>query len=172
MKQLSPVEHKWLVRIIMKKPEFGMRSQTILKNYSKYALEIWGANNSLKSLCNKLANPEYERNRRILEDDERRASQGLTSRWDPQTQPVLLGNVCTPMLSSKLTFDKAMTQITANHSEYLKTAPDRECLALKFPTICVETKLDGERMIIHVKDGKVTMHTRNGKWYSNLYSPM
>ncbi|CAJ1953471.1 unnamed protein product [Cylindrotheca closterium] len=171
-KKLSPLEHKWLVRIIMKKPEFGMRSMTILKFYSRYAPEIMGTHNSLLSLCNKLANPEYEKNRRQKEEEEKKANQGICSRWDPQTQPVVLRNMLSPMLSSKLTFEKAMAQVTANHTEYLKGAQDIKCLALEFPVMCAETKLDGERMIIHFQNGTVRMHTRNGKWYSGLYSPV
>ncbi|KAL3943081.1 MAG: hypothetical protein SGBAC_002814 [Bacillariaceae sp.] len=172
IKKLSPLEHKWLVRIIMKKPEFGMRSATILKFYSPYAPEIMGTHNSLLSLCNKLANPEYEKTRRQKEEEEKRANQGFSSRWDPQTQPIALRSMLSPMLSSKLTFEKTMTQVTANHEGYLKSAPEKQCLALNFPVICAETKLDGERMIIHVENGTVRMHTRNGKWYSSLYSPV
>eukprot|EP00980_Cylindrotheca_fusiformis_P025864 scaffold14741_cov135-Cylindrotheca_fusiformis.AAC.14 len=171
-KGFSPVEHKWLVRIIMKKPEFGLRSNTIMRMWSPYAIELFSAHNSLKSLCDKLANPEYEESRRRQEELEKKMNEGLSSRWDPQSQPVILGNVLSPMLSSKLTFEKGMTQISANHAEYLKSSPGKDDLALKFPAICAEVKLDGERMLVHVEKGKVTMHTRNGNWYSELYSPL
>lgn len=171
-KGLSPLEHKWLVRTIMKKPEFGLRSNTIMRMWSPYAIELYSAHNSLKSLCDKLANPEYEESRRKQEQLNAKMSQGISSRWDPQSQPVILGNVLSPMLSSKLTFEKCMTQISANHTEYLKASPGKDKLALKFPVVCAEVKLDGERMIVHVRNGKVTMHTRNGNWYSDLYGPL
>jgi DNA ligase-4 len=171
-KGLSPLEHKWLVRIIMKKPEFGLRSNVILRMWSPYAIELYSAHNSLKSLCDKLANPEYEESRKKQEELERKMNQGLSSRWDPQSQPVILGNVLSPMLSSKLTFEKCMTQISGNHIDYLKISPEKDYLALKFPVVCAEVKLDGERMLVHVRNGKVTMHTRNGNWYSELYGPL
>jgi ATP-dependent DNA ligase len=48
----------------------------------------------------------------------------------------------------------------------------KNLLPIKFPTFIAEVKLDGERMIVHVQRGVVTMHTRQGKGYSRLYSPI
>ena len=45
-------------------------------------------------------------------------------------------------------------------------------LSLKFPTFINEVKLDGERMLVHVKRGVVTMQTRQSNWYSNVYAPV
>ena len=36
----------------------------------------------------------------------------------------------------------------------------------------VEHKLDGERQLVHCKGGIVTVHSRNSKWYSEIYSPI
>mmetsp|Transcript_773 Transcript_773/g.1418 ORF Transcript_773/g.1418 Transcript_773/m.1418 type:complete len:311 (+) Transcript_773:50-982(+) len=38
---LSPLEHKWLVRILLKKMEISLGYITILKWYSPYASELW-----------------------------------------------------------------------------------------------------------------------------------
>jgi DNA ligase-4 len=101
--------------------------------------------------------------------------EGVASRWEPQAQPAVLGNTISPMLSNRVSFANCMTQLHHNHKEFLKTSSHPQYLALKFPTICAEIKLDGERMVVHIQggeEGTVTMQTRNGKWYSQLYSPV
>lgn len=39
--KLSPLEHKWLVRILLRKMDIGLGCATILKWYSPYATELW-----------------------------------------------------------------------------------------------------------------------------------
>lgn len=173
-KGLSPLEHKWLVRILLKKVEFGLGWKMILPRYSRYAMNLYNANNSLKNVCDKLANPEFQKH---LEEQERFESanrQGTITRWAPQSHPATLGSVISPMFSARTTFESCMSLIASNHAEYLKAAGKEktQCLALKFPAICAEVKLDGERMLAHVVQGKVTLQTRNSKWYSDLYSPV
>lgn len=86
-----------------------------------------------------------------------------------------LGNTISPMLANRTTFEAAMTDIESRHRKFAKELKDGDplanSLALKFPTFICEVKLDGERMLLHVKQGVVTVQTRNSKWYSNLYSP-
>jgi ATP-dependent DNA ligase len=171
-KGLSPVEHKWLVRIILKKPEYGFGYTSLLKHLSPYAMELWSAHTSLKSLCDTLAYPQYERSRQQEEENEKQFEKGTATRWEPQKEKVAIGNIFAPMMSGKLYFEKAMSVISTNHTIYLKTSPEKACLALRFPAICAEVKLDGERMLAHVLDGKVTIQTRNRNWYSDLYSPV
>ncbi|KAL3940098.1 MAG: hypothetical protein SGBAC_005282 [Bacillariaceae sp.] len=57
---LSPLEHKWLVRIILKKPDLGVRSTSILRAYSPYANGLLAADGNLKHMCDKLAGPYFE----------------------------------------------------------------------------------------------------------------
>jgi hypothetical protein len=59
-KKLSPLEHKWLVRIILKKPDFGIRSTSILRTYSPYANGLLAADGNLERMCDKLASPYFE----------------------------------------------------------------------------------------------------------------
>jgi len=70
-----------------------------------------------------------------------------------------------------------MTQAQGHHQEYLKkylhpSTKTYRPLSLQFPALTVEIKLDGERFVIHIRDGKVTMNTRNSTWYSELYAPV
>ena len=86
-----------------------------------------------------------------------------------------LGNTISPMLANRTTFETAMTDIENRHRKFAKELKDGDplanSLALKFPTFICEIKLDGERMLLHIKRGIVTVQTRNSKWYSNVYSP-
>ena len=77
-------------------------------------------------------------------------------------------------------------------------SPAKSCLAIKHPAFACEikvcclariiiaflleppplthtypccTQMDGERDLVHIKRGIVTIQTRNGTWYSPLYSP-
>ncbi|CAJ1949632.1 unnamed protein product [Cylindrotheca closterium] len=58
--KLSPMEHKWLVRIIIKKPDFGIQSTSILRAVSPYANGLLAADGNLKRMCDKLAGPYFE----------------------------------------------------------------------------------------------------------------
>ena len=68
----------------------------------------------------------------------------------------------TPMCSERTGFGQLLTDLSREHRETSSAA-----LALKHPAFCVETKLDGERMLVHytAATGQVRMHTRRGNWY-------
>lgn len=88
----------------------------------------------------------------------------------------VLGNTITPQLALKVYFRDAMAELCRGHRAYAKKAfkddpTKRNLLQLKNPAFICEVKLDGERMVVHVNRGIVTMHTRRGRWYSDLYSP-
>jgi DNA ligase-4 len=87
----------------------------------------------------------------------------------------VLGNTIAPMLALKVYFRNALAELARPHREYAKRNVEkqqRHLLSLKNPAFIAEVKLDGERMVVHVEQGKVTMHTRRGRWYSDLYSPV
>jgi hypothetical protein len=104
--------------------------------------------------------------------------------------PAELGNTITPMLSSRGSYDIILGNLHKHHAEYLAGLEQLEkqgqeglneeldiprqlhSLSLAFPAFINEVKLDGERMLIHVNRGNVTMQTRQSNWYSNVYSPI
>ena len=106
------------------------------------------------------------------------------------TEPAELGHTITPMLSQRSNHDMILGQIHRPHNEYLAGLEQLEkqgqdelneeldiprqlnSLALRFPTFINEVKLDGERMLVHVKRGVVTIQTRQSNWYSNVYAPI
>lgn len=83
----------------------------------------------------------------------------------------ILGNTIAPMLALKVYFRDAMAELCRGHRAYAKQT-GINLLPLKNPAILCEVKLDGERMVVHVRRGIVTMQTRRGRWYSDLYSPV
>lgn len=177
---LSPREHKWLVRILLKKMEFGLGAKSILNYYSRFANQLYESHNSLKNLCEKLADPAVHM---ALEEEWARKkaaeeSSAADYRWEPQEQPAMIGNVISPMRSERVSFENCLTKLQENHQEYLKSLPQstpakiRNSLALNFPAFCAEIKLDGERMLYHIQDGKAIAQTRNGKLYSRIYTPV
>lgn len=93
----------------------------------------------------------------------------------PSTLPSKIGLTISPMLSRRTTFHTFLKEIAHRHSQLEKAlpaeSPAKSCLAIKHPAFACEIKMDGERDLIHIKRGIVTIQTRNGTWYSPLYSP-
>ena len=60
-KQLSALEHKWVVRILLQKLEIGFSSKTMLSRWMPggLAIELYRMNNNLKSVCTTLSNPHW-----------------------------------------------------------------------------------------------------------------
>jgi hypothetical protein len=100
------------------------------------------------------------------------------------TERATLGHTLLPMLSSRTGFTSLLSDMEGRHHAFaqsLKPYKDdftrsmASCLALKFPTLICETKLDGERMLVHIQRGKVTMHVSTVPylrtrvlWYGSL----
>ena len=135
------------------------------------------AHNNLQRICTTLADPTYADRRSRIEELRKRHTHNNESIWEPQIQPAELGNTLSPMISIRSSFDKLMTQTQLHHEAHLKkfyppSAKTHKPLSLQFPALTAEIKLDGERMIIHINNGRVTMNTRNSKWFSELYGPV
>ena len=174
----QPVEHKWIVRILLQKMDFGVGSDSIINYYHKYAQDIYSANKNLKTLCAKLCDREFLQRRKKLMERERNAlDDHCRSQYLPKNnEPAALNDTIDPMLSLRTSFETILSDLQKRHAAYVnvldKDDPIRTCLALKFPAFACEVKLDGERLLSHMKGGVVKVQTRNGKWYSNLYSPV
>jgi ATP-dependent DNA ligase len=89
-----------------------------------------------------------------LEELKQRQADGTATIWEPQIQPAILGNTLSPMISNRSSFEKLMTQTHSHHQHYLKKfhpKSSKTYLPLQFPVLTAEIKLDGERMIVHIK---------------------
>jgi hypothetical protein len=79
-----------------------------------------------------------------------------------------LGNTISPMLAKKTTCASITTDLSVKHRDHAKNLrqdePGASSLALKFPPFICEVKLDGERMVVHVNRGIVTMQVSTVSW--------
>jgi len=167
--------------------------------YSPHALDIWHSFQSLELVCGLLSDPDYVQLLNATKDKNNQAlvsrfvaciSSPFTlcesptislipsyrKDWmSPSDLPAKLNATISPMLSLRTTCDTFMKDITTRHAKLDKALPAdshaKGCLAIQHPTFICEIKMDGERMLAHVKRGIVTIQTRNNVWYSPLYSP-
>lgn len=70
-RNLSALEHKWIVRILLQKMEIGYQSKTILNRWvpGGMALELYRMNNNLRSVCTTLSNPHWIKQREEKEKE-------------------------------------------------------------------------------------------------------
>lgn len=80
------------------------------------------------------------------------------------------------MLSMRTSFDTFLIDIQKRHKSYISTLdksdPLKSSLNLKHPAFSCEIKMDGERILCHMKKGTVKIQTRNSVWYTKIYSPV
>jgi len=176
--KLSPLEHKWLVRIILQKIDIGIGSDGILGYYHPWASKMYDVNKDLCKLCATLSDPIYIRKKKAkIQTEVTLIEQRNRLNYMPtSTEVISIGNVLNPALSRKTLHRSFLTDISERHRRYIDTLPAdsplRSCLSLKFPSFVCEAKMDGERMITHVINGVLYMHTRQGNWYTNVYAPI
>lgn len=181
-RRIPPLEHKWLVRIIMGKLEFGIGFDIAAKHYHFMAVQMFSAHSSLRAVCNKIC--YIPRVRRVSTSDEVADTEGfvnsagtLSYLQGPSTN-VQLGKVFSPMLSQKTGFEKILNDISKRHRAFAKAATEAAAnreeshrvtnsLACQHPAFTIETKLDGDRMLMHYeRDGSlVKFHSRKGNWF-------
>lgn len=169
---MSALEHKWFVRIMLQNLNCGLRYQQILPWYHPRCLAFYHSHNSLKSICDKICQPSIfnapEEGDATAGDD---FSNGLAPYLKHSISNIEIGKPFTPMFSQRTGFQRLLYDISFRHraqadADNLSSRSGASSLAVQHPAYTIETKLDGERMIVHYhKDGKVQMHTRRGLWY-------
>jgi len=177
-KKLSPLEHKWIVRILLQKLELGVGSDSIINYFNPLAQDLYAANKNIRTLCATLCDKEYIARRKQLIEIEKNAvsNHNRTFHLPKSNEPATLNSTIAPMLSMRTSFEKFLLEIQERHKKYIdcmgKDDPLRSSLAMRYPTFSCEIKMDGERILSHIKKGIVKMQTRNSVWYSQLYSPV
>jgi len=176
-KNLSPLEHKWIVRLLLQHIHIGLNLRDILGYWHPHAMEMYNSNNRLESVCARLSDPVYCRLLNAkLEKSAEDAMEGSRADWMTRsTLPAKLQQTISPMLSLKTSFDTFLKEVADRHHKLDNIlpaeAPSKSCLAIRHPAFACEIKMDGERDLVHIKRGEVTIQTRNNVWYSPLYSP-
>ncbi|KAL7541228.1 hypothetical protein ACHAXR_012211 [Thalassiosira sp. AJA248-18] len=176
-KKISPVEHKFIVRILLQHIHVGINLRDTMNYISPHASEIFNSFNSLKDVCTRLSDPEYVRLlKATVEKSTKEIMENNRQIWmTPSTFPAVIQKTISPMLSRRTMFHTFLKEVAHRHSQLDKAlpaeSPAKSCMAIRHPAFTCEIKMDGERDLVHIKRGIVTIQTRNGTWYSPLYSP-
>ena len=139
---------------------------------------LWSSHNSLKAICDKLCDPDFALERLSLKRQKQKSTDsqhgGLDSYLPKSEAPPEFGCPFSPMLSVRTGFDRILDDISGRHRAFLASPECKErhphipsdSLSFRHPAFSIETKLDGERQLIHIsKDGIVKMHSRSSNWY-------
>lgn len=119
---MTAIDQKWLVRIILKDMNLGVKPGTILTTFNPSAKEFLNQYSSLSRVCLAVENGEvYEDGGSVVE----------------------LFRRCNPMLCQRGTVEKFQSLLS--QKEYY-----------------LETKMDGERFHMHIKDGEYKYFSRGG----------
>lgn len=177
-RRLSPLEHKWLTRIILKEMKINMGFDKILRWFDPAAPALWSGHNSLRGLCRVISQPGFQGKLAVMDDkDSGDSAQTVAPYLTRSTAKVQMGVIFTPMFSHRTGFDRMLYDLSLKHRTFLDdpvfgkleekaNSKMASCLVLEHPAMAIETKLDGERMLVHLsRDGIVKMHTRNANWY-------
>lgn len=177
--RLSPLEHKWLARIILKEMKISLGFDKILLWFDPLAPSLWSGHNSLRGLCKIICQPDFS-NKAVLASESfggDGAFQTMAPYLTKSTAQIKLGVPFTPMFSHRTGFDRMLYDLSLKHRTYLKdpifgkleektSLKMTSCMVLEHPAFAIETKLDGERMLVHLsRDGLVKIHTRQSNWY-------
>ena len=93
--QQQPLEHKWIVRILLQKMEYGLGWTTVLNYVDGVALDIHNANKSLSRLCASISDPEWVRRHKERREAQKKKLQ------DHQMYVMCYKSCCCPKCSSK-----------------------------------------------------------------------
>ena len=155
----------------------GINLKEILRHINPYALDIHNSTNNLKELCKLISDPEYVRMlKATVEKNTQQIMENNRKVWmTPSHLPAVLQNTISPMRSRRAGFDTFLKEVAYPHGQLDKALPEdspaKSCLAIKHPAFLCEVKMDGERQLVHIKRGIVTIQAKRGVWYSHLYSP-
>ena len=137
-----------------------------------HAVSLYDAHTSLKAICRILCDPDFSsglHSRRQSADDsnmDQEKSTGIASYMPTSAVDLSFGTPFTPMLSARTSFDRMLDDVSRRHRAFAKEQQLMESLSFRNPALSVETKLDGERMVIHInREGIVKIHSRVGNWY-------
>lgn len=124
---MSATDQKWLIAIILKEMNLGVKPGTILTTFHGSAKHFQNQYSSLSRVCQAIENGE------VYEDN----------------GTVELFRRCNPMLCQRGTLEKLQSLLS-----------QRE--------FYVETKMDGERFLMHIRDGEFKYFSRKGHEFDSF----
>ncbi|KAL3869402.1 hypothetical protein ACJMK2_042087 [Sinanodonta woodiana] len=125
---MSAIELKWLIRMIVKELKVGLSQASVLSVYHPDAEEFYNVNNNLERVCRQMMDP----NVRIHEIG------------------ISIFSPFTPMLGER-------------------ASPDQAEKLMEGKMYYIETKYDGERMLLHKKEQEYKYFSRSGNEYTSSF---
>lgn len=163
VRRASANEQKWLAKLILKDLKIGFSHESVLKRFHPDAMELYNRSSMLKQVLDEIRT-QYVRS---LSGDnapktEGAAASGLTSavgahglRSSTLPAESILFSKFKPMLAQRLPLADVATQVDGKK------------------TFLVETKYDGERMLVHLDrdTNRLELYSRNAIDYTSQYAP-
>lgn len=125
---MSAIELKWLIRMIVKELKVGLSQTSVFSVYHPDAEEFYNVNNNLEKVC------------RMLRDKSVRVHEIGIEIFSPFT----------PMLGER-------------------AAPDQVEKLMDGKPYIIETKFDGERILLHKQEGEYKYFSRSGNEYTSTF---
>ena len=163
--RLTRVEHKWLAAIILDELKISVSAKRIMKHVHPYFSDLYDSHNSLKAVCDLSCQDFVDK---VRNEDPDMAPASFVAPYLLEGAHVEFGSPFTPMCSKKTGFDRLLLDISKRHRD---NAPEINEVygnspLITHPAFCIETKLDGERMVIHYRrDGVLKIHSRRAVFY-------
>lgn len=164
-RRASAMEQKWISKVILKDLKIGFSHESVLKRFHPDAMELYNRSSMLKQVLDEIRG-QYVLARKGKQDagaggtaagsrDPVAGGAGNANQGGLGSGESILFSKFKPMLAQRLRLDQL------------------EGLMKEEKSFLVETKYDGERMLVHL-DGdarRVELYTRNAIDYTSTYAP-
>lgn len=144
LNSFSAVEQKWLMRIVFQDMKIGLKYEQVLNYLAPNALQRYNECSDLRKVCSEIAS----------------GSLGTAQATDENGAEYLT----TTGISVFTCFHPMLAKGFPNTGQILEV--DK---AMKGHPFVMDLKLDGERMLCHIANGKGMFWSRNGNDYSDTY---
>ncbi|GAA5899174.1 hypothetical protein JCM5296_000357 [Sporobolomyces johnsonii] len=147
---MTPIEMKWLIRIILRDLKIGMGEKAIFNQVHPDAMEIFNTCSDIKRVCWMLYDPD----KRVEHED-------WTIKPNRVFRPMLCGRV-------KGSLQDIIKLMKRNRPAFDQSKPLEEG-AFRNDEFIIEEKLDGERIQLHKIGDAWHYYSRKAKDYTYLY---
>ncbi|KDE09821.1 hypothetical protein MVLG_00219 [Microbotryum lychnidis-dioicae p1A1 Lamole] len=152
--RLSPIEFKWLIRIILRDHKVSMSERVVLGAMHPDAVDLFNTCSDILRVCWELHDPN--------------------KRLESEHKEMTVGRVFSPMLCGRLLksgFDSVVQKMRADRP----ASPEEPKGSTEMKYWCkpkeflIEEKFDGERIQVHKKGDMYTYYSRKSTDYTHLY---
>ncbi|KAK4057705.1 DNA ligase (ATP) [Microbotryomycetes sp. JL221] len=149
--RLTPLEMKWLIRIILQDLKVGVSERLVFNAFHPDALDMFNRCSDILQVCWKLYDPNF----RLQHEDKR----------------IHIGQAFSPMLCyrSKRDLDTVVRMAKAGRTGHDNEADRANPWYCNSNEFFIEEKLDGERIQLHIKGSRFYYWSRKAKDYTDQY---